>query len=333
MRLFVLLLLILATAPAFGQQAFPVEFEVGLSTVVVQNDFGLAPGNSISQNLYHNLRLGLGLHLINPTKIRIDGYDPPSKAKMLYGFFNYGHFLGEDTRKKFFFKDLGLGGTNSLFLIGYKINRYREIGKGNIRFNNWFAEFSGNILKPDTSQTSSGENTTTELRTNDKSAMNFNLTLGYQFGSSIRINKSDRYNQAGRFTIWVSPQIHIFHIILPKGMNTVKELMIQEGIYRDYVSEADEKNEYTKKDFATFGGGLGLKFSMGWTFKNERVPPVFAYVDARYYIADNSKASPGFNSPMRPFLMVGLMTNLNYGFPREDDSRNIRHLQRYRSYY
>lgn len=330
MRLLVLLFLIWATAPVSAQQPFPIEFEVGLSKVVVQNDLGLKPGDDFLQNV----RIGLGLHLIDPTKIRMKGYDPPSKAKMLYGFFNYGHFLGEDTRKKFFFKDLGLGGTNSLFLIGYKINRYKEKAKGNLRFNNWFGELSGNILNPDTSKTKAGENTTTELRTNDQSAMNFNLTLGYQFGSSIRINNpSDRYQQAGRYTIWVSPQIHMYHIILPEGMSTVKELMIQEGVYRNFVTEDQEKKEDTKKDFATSGVGLGLKFSMAWSFKSESIPPIFAYVDARYYIADQSKASPGFNSPLRPFFMFGLMTNLNYGVPREEDVRNIRHLERYRSYY
>jgi hypothetical protein len=328
MRLLVLLFLILASRPVWAQQHFPIEFEVGLSKFVAQNDLGLLSGN----NLLQNVRIGLGLHTINPTQIRMKGYNPPSKAKMLYGFFNYGHFLGEDTRKKFFFKDLGLGGMNSLFLIGYKINRYREIGKGNLRFNNWFGELSGNFLKPDTTKTKAGENTTTELRTNDNTAKNLNLTLGYQFGSSVRVNTSSRYRQAGRYTIWFSPQIHAYYVYLPAGMSTVRELMLREGVYRDFVSEADEKNEFAKKDFATTGVGLGLKFSMMWTFKREWIPPVFAYIDGRIYLADQSKASPGFNSPLRPFFMVGIMTNLNGGMPRDDDWRNIRHLERYRSY-
>jgi|GEM_PF-5837975 len=322
MRLLVLLFLILATAPVSAQQPFPIEFEVGLRRFMVQGEY---PFQNTNTQPAANFRVGLAINMIDATVQRREGYDSPSLAKIIYLFCNAGRFLdGEQKDRKqlttSFFDDLGLGGNNSLFVLGYKINRYREKGKNDIRMNNWFSEASINFMNEKATVKQTEGSTTVEGRTTNATAMNFNLTLGYQFMHSIRV---DRYNrqQIGRVTFAVSPQLHGYHVILPKGITTVNALMIQE--------KYDTTNH---SDMARSGFGGGLKLTAGWTFKNESIP-VYLFVEGRQYLVDNSKTGPGYiwyND--RPLFIFGISVHMQIGTARTESTTNIRHLERYRSY-
>jgi hypothetical protein len=162
--------------------------------------------------------------------------------------------------------------------------------------------------------------TTVEGRTTNATAMNFNLTLGYQFMHSIRVDNNNRH-QIGRLTFALSPQLYAYHVILPQGITSVKDLMLQEK----YATA-------NHPDMARSGVGGGLKITAGWTFRNESIP-VYLFVEGRKYLVDNSKTGPGYiwyNE--RPLFIFGISLHVQIGSARIQDPINVRHLQRYRSY-
>ena len=303
-----------------AQQIFPYEFEVGIRTVSLQFDGNI---NTIISNI--NPRIGVGIHLINPTTLRREGYNPPMLAKMAYGFFNFGHyFRGNDYRRQIFVDELGLGGSNSLFCVGYKINRIKSKEGDNMawRLNNYFIEFSGNILSAREVSSENGSTQTTEVRSANSSTMNFNLCIGYQFGTIRRFGGRPFEDPKGRGAFFLSPQLHFYYITLPDGDTNLRQSFEREQL------------KLPEKDFAKWGVGGGIRLSYGFTLSNEMLFPTTAYVDFRYYIINSKALGPGFiaytNGEFRPYIAVGITTSLNGGFGRDSRQYSGSILDRYK---